>query len=150
MLITSTPAPAGFAGPVSRTIAYVIDAVGVAVTVFVCLTGFAMLASVVGSQARDFARALTDASVLVLPGMFAVYCAVFWTLAGRTPGMALLGIRVVAISGRPLRWYAALTRAILLAWIPIGALWMLVDRRHRAFHDIVARTEVLRIAGGPR
>jgi uncharacterized RDD family membrane protein YckC len=142
--------PAGYAGPVSRAIAYLLDAVVVAVTVFIGVTGFGMVASVVGEQARDFARAVTDASVVVLPGLFALYCAIFWTLAGRTPGMALLGVRVVAISGRPLRWYAALAPAIQRARFPIGALWLLVDRRHRAVHDIIARTEVVRIAGGPR
>jgi uncharacterized RDD family membrane protein YckC len=73
-----------------------------------------------------------------------VYCAVFWLLAGRTPGMALLGLRVVRTDGRPVRWFGVLLRGVLLAYFPVGALWLVVDRRHQAVHDKVARTLVIR------
>jgi len=59
--------------------------------------------------------------------------------------MALAGVRVVNMSHDRVRWIAALARGILLAYFPIGALWMLVDRRHRAIHDLIARTLVIRL-----
>ncbi|GIM95941.1 RDD family protein [Paractinoplanes toevensis] len=131
-------------GPVSRTLAYVLDALVVAVAAAAVVTGLGMVASVVGSEARDLARAVTAAYLVVLPGLFALYCAAFWALAGRTPGMAVLGLRVVGLGNRRIRWSAALLRAVLLAYFPIGALWLLVDRRHQAIHDKLARTLVVR------
>ena len=136
--------PAGFAGVVSRTIAYVVDSLIVSVASVGTATGMSLIASVVGNEARELARTLTAAYLIALPAVFALYCTVFWGLAGRTPGMALAGVRIVAVSGRPVRWFAALTRAILLAYFPIGSLWMLADRRHRAVHDLIARTIVTR------
>jgi len=136
--------PAGFAGVVSRTIAYVVDALIVSIASAGTATGMSLIASVVGSDARDLARTLTTAYLVALPAVFAFYCTVFWGLTGRTPGMALAGVRVVNMSQRRVRWIAALARGILLAYFPIGALWMLADRRHRAIHDLIARTVVIR------
>ena len=137
-------AAGGYAGAVSRTLAYLADALIVWFAAAAFVTGLGMVASVVGPQARDLARAMTDATVVLLPGLLAVYCAVFWALAGRTPGMAMVGIRVVGVRGDRVRWVFALLRALLLAYFPIGSLWLLVDRRHRAVHDLLARTLVVR------
>ena len=139
-----TTSPAGFAGIVSRTVAYVVDALTVSIVSVGTATGMSLIASVVGSDARDLARTLTAAYLVALPAVFALYCTVFWGLTGRTPGMALAGVRVVNRSRGRVRWIAALARGILLAYFPIGSLWMLVDRRHRAIHDLIARTLVIR------
>jgi uncharacterized RDD family membrane protein YckC len=143
-------APKQRAGPVSRAIAYLLDALVVAVlfTGGAVITG--VVASVIGAQATALARAAVSAYLLVLPAMLACYSALFWALAGRTPGMALLGLRVVAAGGRPVSWLSALVRAIALAYFPIGAAWALVDRRRQALHDKLARTEVVRVASAPR
>lgn len=143
------PAPvprerAGSAGVVSRTLAYIVDALVVWFAAAAFVAGLGMVASVVGSEAHDLAKALTDAYFVVLPGLFALYCTVFWGLAGRTPGMAVVGIRVVGVGADRVRWAFALLRALLLAYFPIGSLWLLVDRRHRAVHDLLARTLVVR------
>ncbi|MCU7725999.1 RDD family protein [Actinoplanes sp. KI2] len=137
--------PAGFAGVVSRTIAYVVDSLIVSVASVGTATGMSLIASVLGSDAHALAKTLTTVYLAVLPAVFALYCAVFWGLTGRTPGMALAGVRVVNMSRGRVRWIAALARGILLAYFPIGALWMLVDRRHRAIHDLIARTLVVRL-----
>jgi uncharacterized RDD family membrane protein YckC len=141
----TVPVPCDYAGPVSRTIAYVVDAL----TVAVVFTGGAvvsgMLASFVGAQAHDLALAAASAYLLALPAMLAIYCALFWALAGRTPGMALLGLRVVATRPGSLSWLSALVRAFVLAYFPIGAVWALVDRRRQAIHDKLARTAVVRV-----
>lgn len=135
---------AGFAGVVSRTIAYVLDTLIVSVASAGTAVGMSLIASVVGTEARDAARALTATYLVVLPMVFALYCTVFWGLTGRTPGMALVGIRVVGMSRGPVRWISALGRGLLLAYFPIGSLWLLVDRRHQAIHDKLARTLVVR------
>jgi uncharacterized RDD family membrane protein YckC len=141
----TTSVRAEYAGPVSRTIAYVLDTVIVAVLFTGAATVAGLVASVVGARAHDLARAAASAYLLLLPATLAFYCMLFWALAGRTPGMALLGLRVVTTRSRSLPWLSAAVRAIVLAYFPIGALWALVDRRGQAVHDKLARTVVVRM-----
>jgi uncharacterized RDD family membrane protein YckC len=140
----STPAAQVYAGPVSRAVAYLMDTFVVATVGAGAAAAAAMIASVTGARLHSLALAVASACLVVLPALLMTYCAVFWTLAGRTPGMAVLGLRVVATRHRRLSWSAALLRALVLAYFPIGALWALVDRRHQAVHDKVARTAVVR------
>jgi uncharacterized RDD family membrane protein YckC len=105
----------------------------------------AVISSVLGARLHDVTIAVASVGLVVLPALSAAYCAVFWALAGRTPGMALLGLRVVATRRRRLSWPAALLRALVLTYFPIGAVWALVDRRQQAVHDKVARTVVVRV-----
>jgi len=135
----------GYAGLVSRGLAYLIDAVAVALLAGAGVTVLGMVASVVGPEARDLARLVVSGYVLFLPALLAVYCALFWSLAGRTPGMAVVGVRVVRTDGRPVGWLGASIRGVLLAFFPIGALWLLIDRRRQAVHDKVVGTYVVRV-----
>jgi uncharacterized RDD family membrane protein YckC len=138
-----TKAATRYAGPVSRAIAYLIDALLVAVTFTTGGVVVGLIASVIGAGAEDLARAVTSA-LWVLPASLAAYNVLFWVLAGRTPGMALVGVRVVTTRGLPVSWPAAVVRAVVLAYLPLVALWMLVDRRHQGLHDKLARTAVIR------
>ncbi|GID30852.1 RDD family protein [Paractinoplanes brasiliensis] len=133
-----------YAGLVSRFLAYVLDALIVSVLAGAAAAVLGLVASVVGYEARELARAVVSTYVVFLPALLAIYCALFWLLAGRTPGMAVLGLRVVTTRGGPVRWLAALVRALVLAYFPIGALWLLVNRRHQGIHDKIARTAVVR------
>ncbi|GAA4941766.1 RDD family protein [Actinoplanes utahensis] len=137
-----------YAGLVSRSAAYLLDVLIVAVTTGAAAITFALTASVLGAEGRQLARVVLTSSVVFLPAIMAVYCALFWMLAGRTPGMAVFGLRVVDRFGRPPRWYAALVRGLLTAYLPVLALWLLVDRRHQGLHDKLARTSVLRSPRG--
>jgi uncharacterized RDD family membrane protein YckC len=141
-------APPEYAGPVSRTIAYGLDTFLVAVTFTGGVVVVGLIASVIGAHARDLVRAAASAYLVLLPLLFALYCAVFWALAARTLGMALVGVRVVATSGGRPSWLSALVRGVVLAYFPLGAVWALVDRRHQAVHDKLARTVVVRL-GSP-
>jgi len=140
----SAPAPPEYAGPVSRAVAYLMDAFVVAVLGTGAAAATSMITSVMGARLHDAALAVASVCLVVLPALLATYCAVFWALAGRTPGMAVLGLRVVATRRGRLSWPAALLRALVLAYFPIGAVWALVDRRHQGVHDKVARTAVVR------
>ncbi|HEU4425398.1 MAG TPA: RDD family protein [Pilimelia sp.] len=144
------PAARAYAGVVSRTVAFVVDVVIVGTiaggtVLFVELIGFVM-----GAQARDLARALVPVFVAAVPALLAFYGMFFWAMAGRTPGMALLGIRVVTTTGRQrISWLSALIRAVTLTLFPIGALWCVVDRRCQGVHDKLARTTVVHAAALP-
>lgn len=67
---------------------------------------------------------------------------------GRTPGKRLLGVRVVRLDGRPLRWWDAFGRAggygASAATACLGFLEMVWDPNRQALHDRVAGTVVLR------
>jgi uncharacterized RDD family membrane protein YckC len=135
-----------YAGVVSRAGAFLADAALVAFVAFGGVAVVALVTLVVGAQGRDLARTMASVLVVALPALLAAYAAVFWALTGRTPGMALLGLRVVSTAGRRPRWLPCVIRAVVLAYFPIGALWCLVDRRHQAIHDKLARTTVVRAA----
>jgi uncharacterized RDD family membrane protein YckC len=71
----------------------------------------------------------------------------FWTLTGQTPGMTLMGLRVVTTDGH----YVSLGRSVrrligyfvsaLVLWL--GFLWILVDDRRQGWHDKIAGTCVV-------
>lgn len=77
------------------------------------------------------------------------YFVVSWTRGGQTIGMRAWKLRVVDASGAPLRWSQAVLRfvAALISLVPFGAgfWWALVDPQRRAWHDIAARTRVVRL-----
>jgi uncharacterized RDD family membrane protein YckC len=75
------------------------------------------------------------------------YLVLFWSGAGRTPGMNLLRVRVRDGSGGPPSVGRAIVRA-LATWISIiplfaGYLPVLFDRRRRGLPDLLAGTEVV-------
>jgi uncharacterized RDD family membrane protein YckC len=132
-----------YAGAISRTVAFLVDAT--IVTVFA--VGATIVFQLMGSVIGVIGSTITQAGMVFVgsvPTIFAGYNFVFWGLTGRTPGMALLGLRVVNTSGQRIRWMSSLVRAVLLTVFTIGAIWCLVDRRHQAIHDKVARTVVVR------
>lgn len=71
----------------------------------------------------------------------------FWIHGGQTLGMRVWRLQVRRDDGASLRWPIATLRyaAAYLSWGLAGAgmLWCLVDGRRRAFHDILAGTEVV-------
>lgn len=137
--------PPPYAGLVSRGAAFAIDATLIVVT---CTLGYQLVAAIVSvlhvGHARNDGGAL--AYLLAVPVVFAVYCAGFWTLVERTPGMMLLGLRVVTVDGRPLHAGRAALRAIgywISAILFLGFAWIAVDRRSQGFHDKLAGTFVV-------
>lgn len=78
----------------------------------------------------------------------AAYFAVSWARGGQTIGMRAWRLRVVSSEGGALPWPRALLRFALalgsLLAFGLGFLWCLIDRRRRGWHDIVARSEVVR------
>ena len=128
------------AGVVSRTAAYLLDGIAV-----VTITGGAavvveLLAVLAGRRPSGLGRWV----LVAIPAVLLVYQVGFWALAGRTPGMAVLGIRMLGRAGGRPSWPVALIRAVVTDLFPIGVLWCLVDRRHRSGADIVARTVLIR------
>lgn len=108
-----------------------------------------------GSSGIDAALQVASADLGSVAARFApfmvmtlLYLGLFHAVTGRTPGQALLGIRVVDGGGhRPRAGIAAVRLAAMVAGLlpgALGALWIAFDSERRAFHDHVARTWVVR------
>jgi len=76
-----------------------------------------------------------------------VYFAYPWAATGKTPGMVVLGIRVVRADGAHAEPWRAVVRTLIL---PISVIFFFVSfplvlllRAHQAPHDLVAGTAVV-------
>jgi uncharacterized RDD family membrane protein YckC len=84
--------------------------------------------------------------VVVLEGVIVppLYRVLFLTTAGRTPGMGLMGIRLLRADGRPVGLRQVLKRlATFYVTLGLGSFLVPVTERRRALHDIVAGTVVV-------
>ena len=138
-------APGRFAGLATRAVGFTIDVVAIA-AIFAVLAGvLALVAYLVGGlRPAWLVGTLLGAGALLVA---VTYFVVFWSGAGRTPGMHLMGIRVQDASGRPPSPARALVRAIV-TWPSItvaflGYVPVLFDGRRRGLPDIVAGTTVV-------
>jgi uncharacterized RDD family membrane protein YckC len=135
-----------YAGIATRAVALAIDVAIAQVIVFGGGAVIALVGSLVGELKIDttFERVL---AALAWATVVATYFVLFWSTAGQTPGMRLMGLRLVGADGRQLGVGRSIVRLIglVLAIIPLfaGFLPVLVDARRRALQDMLAHTVVL-------
>lgn len=164
---TSLPRPAiehlqgHYAGLISRMLAWMVDALIIAVVITV--TGWIswVTLSTLSSGALfglsadmlpglrsviEFLRGPHLASFLTL--LFIVgYHVFFISFVGMTPGKALFGVRVVTTQGRRISPIRSLVRYLcyFVSAIPLflGFIWILVDDQRQGWHDKIAGTVVI-------
>jgi uncharacterized RDD family membrane protein YckC len=134
-----------YAGVATRAVALAIDAALAQVIVFTGGAIVALVGSLVGDVRLDtLGRVLAATAWIAVVG---TYFVLFWSTAGQTPGMRLMGLRVMTDRGiRP-----GVARSVVrlvglgLAIIPLflGFLPVLVDARRRGLQDFLAGTVVL-------
>jgi uncharacterized RDD family membrane protein YckC len=138
--------PTDTAGAVSRLLAFGLDGL----IVNLAFSGFAAIVALIasaftgtGDGVSDWALAVGSAAWIALGGLYLV---VFWSLAGRTPGMNFFGIRL-GVEGDRLTLRQSLRRLVglALAVIPfgLGFLGILIGERRRGWQDKLAGTDVL-------
>jgi uncharacterized RDD family membrane protein YckC len=136
-----------YAGPWSRLAAYVIDAFLVGVSYSVLTAGVVWIIQLVLAEDVDPSDPGTIASSILLTVWYFLYFAVPWAISGRTPGMLVLGVRVVRRDGSVLDAGHAFLRALVfpLSFIllGLGLVGIVVGREHRALHDVIAKTTVV-------
>ena len=144
-----TPTPrVPYAGVATRGIALGIDAALANLIVLVVGALLGLVASLAGGELRPawLAAALAAAGWLLA---VALYFTLFWSTTGQTPGMRLMGLRVVAADGEPPHLRRSLVRLVGLglAIIPLfaGFIPVLFDGRRRALQDFLARTVVVHV-----
>jgi uncharacterized RDD family membrane protein YckC len=135
-----------YAGAVSRLAAYVVDVISISALFSAGATAAAFLVRIVTGRQLDL-RGDRDLAAIGLGLWTFAYFAVSWATTGMTPGMALLGIRVVRPDGSPARTRHAVLRALAfplsVALVGLGFLGILVHAQRRALHDLIAGTAVV-------
>jgi len=138
--------PTDRAGAITRGLAFVLDGL----IVNLGFSGLAAVAALIasaftgnGNGVSDLVLAFGTAAWLVLG---AAYLVGFWSLAGQTPGMRFVGIRL-GEEGRGLPFGRSLKRlfGMVLGWIPfgLGYLGIFLDERRRAWDDRLSGVDVL-------
>ncbi|MCW2952218.1 MAG: domain containing protein [Conexibacter sp.] len=137
----------GYAGLVTRAIAFALDAALIDAVALVVAAVVALTVSVLhlpGGAKDAIVAAGAAAFVLWTIGYFAA----FWSTTGQTPGSRLMQIRVRDAGGGervPLRRALVRFAGVVLSAIPLGAGFapILLNDRRRGLHDYVARTVVV-------
>lgn len=141
------PGTGDYAGVISRGIAFTLDATTAVLTATVGFqVAVAVLATVHITDDTLVGSGKLLGYAVSVPLVFVAYCAGSWALLGRTPGMMLLGLRVVKINGDPPGVWRSVVRAFgywVSAILMLGFLWIVVDERRQGFHDKLAGTVVV-------
>jgi uncharacterized RDD family membrane protein YckC len=147
LLRRDPPAPRPhFGGAVSRFVAYAVD-LGVSTGVFMlALAAISFAASVIVGHSISWSRNDLPVAILYVVWLF-VYFAYSWGASGKTLGMALLGVRVVAADGTEAGPRRAVIRTLAfpLSFLlfGLGFTGILFQRDRRALHDMIAGTAVV-------
>ena len=139
------------AGIATRAAALATDA-ALTVVIFMSIVGIAALvSSLVGDLRPEWLVGVLLASGWLL--IVSTYFVLFWSAAGQTPGMRLLGLRVLGPDGKPPSIGRSLVRlaGLGLAIVPLfaGFIPVLFTERRRALPDFLAGTVVLYDNTGP-
>jgi uncharacterized RDD family membrane protein YckC len=135
-----------YAGIVTRFGSFVIDIV--TLTVLYALAGQVVewVLSVLRGDRFAFADA-RPASLIILLAWILLYTAYPLAVAGRTFGMAVVGVRATRKDGSDLDGWHALIRVLVFPFsfllLGFGFLLILLNRDRRALHDLVAGTTVV-------
>jgi uncharacterized RDD family membrane protein YckC len=137
--------PVPYGGLLSRGVALAVDAVLVTMIFVVAGALVGLISGLVGSiRPQWLVVTIAGVSWLLLE---VAYFGGFWSLAGQTPGMRLMRLRVLGPTGAPPGLGRSLVRlaGVWLAIVPLfaGFLPVLVDDRRRALQDFIAGTVVV-------
>jgi uncharacterized RDD family membrane protein YckC len=136
--------PTDCAGAFTRILAFALD-VGVLNLAFIAISALvAFVASVVFPSDATTPALAVGALAWLVAG--AIYLTSFWSLTGQTPGMSIVGIRVVApgLARVPMRMSLRRLLGSVLAAIPLGLgfVGILFSERRRGLQDVLGHTEV--------
>jgi len=135
-----------YAGPVSRLLAYGVDLLVISAVygASLALLQFAI------DTATPWNAELKNGYILVVVGQllwWTIYFGGSWIIFARSPGMSLLGLRIVRSDGSVLDRRHAVIRLVAFPLgfltLGIGFLGIVIGRAHRAVYDVIASTAVI-------
>jgi len=136
-----------YAGAVSRLVALAIDAGVVYGSLLLVSAAIALLVSSLSSGDENASGIVITLGALVWALVAGAYLVLFWSGAGRTPGMNFLGLRMLSPNGDEVSPRQALRRLIwtVIAALPLllGFWGILFEERRSGWPDRRADTRVL-------
>jgi len=134
-----------YAGGASRLAAWIIDLAAASGAFTVALAVVSYGVSVITGQSVSYSRSNWIVATIYVLWLF-VYFAYPWALSGKSLGMAVIGIRVVAKDGTHAGWKRAVVRTLALPLsfiLFLGLVPILLQKQNRALHDFIAGTAVV-------
>jgi uncharacterized RDD family membrane protein YckC len=135
-----------YAGIVTRFVAFVIDLVTIVVLFALAGRVVEYVFTILLRRQVELAHGRTLSTIALLLWAF-VYSAYPLATSGRTFGMAVMGVRVVAVDGRPLSRGHAVARVLVFPLsfplLGLGFVLILLRGDRRALHDLIARSAVV-------
>jgi uncharacterized RDD family membrane protein YckC len=142
----SVTAQGHYAGAVSRFLAYAVDVTVSSAVFAAALAVISYAVTVVTGRQVSWSREDLVVVIIFVAWEF-FYFGCSWAVSGRTFGMAVLGVRVVRSDGAIGEPWRGAVRALVfpLSFLAfgLGFLGILVQREHRALHDLIAGTSVV-------
>ena len=141
-----------YAGPASRLVSLAGDVVAATGAFTATAVTASWLLGVVAGVDLDTAQRAGPGWVVALAAWYLLWWWGAVSIAGRTPVMAVVGLKVVSRQGAPISSGRALLRTLLLtvslAPLGLGLAVLLVDRERRALHDVLSGAAVVYDWGG--
>jgi uncharacterized RDD family membrane protein YckC len=136
-----------YAGVVTRLVAFGIDVLVASAIFAICGRVVEYVLSAVLGRDDVAVSNAPVAGVIVMVLWALLYFAYPISAGGRTLGMAMVGLSVVARDGGGVSAGRAIVRTLCLplslAFVGIGLVMVLVNRERRSLHDLVAGTAVV-------
>ena len=145
--VARTGLQGNYSGSVSRLAAFALDLVISSLMFTLGLAAVNFSAGIIIGHPVHWTRSNSLVVGVISVVWVLVYFAYCWATTGKTPGMTLLGIRVVRADGAHAEPWRAVVRALILP-ISVALFWLslplvLLQRAHRAPHDLIAGTAVV-------
>jgi uncharacterized RDD family membrane protein YckC len=131
------------AGIVSRGVAAGLDVAAVAAILGGMYLGVLLLALLFNTGSFSPPSPNILFSGLAAYAVAVMYLTGCWAVSGRTAGCVAMGLEVVSRNGKRIGLSRSFLRALFCAFVPIGLVWVAVDRRRRSVQDIVLRSRVI-------
>jgi uncharacterized RDD family membrane protein YckC len=143
-----------YAGAVTRAVAFALDVALLNAILFLGGVVVALIVEAFGDLSIDVDALTVGLTAVVWWLAFSLYFSAFWSLTGQTPGMRVMGVRVMTTEGSSLPPRRSLLRvvAMVACAIPLfaGFLPILVNDRRMGLHDRIARTVVRYVEDQPQ
>jgi uncharacterized RDD family membrane protein YckC len=136
-----------YAGVASRTAAVVIDIILIVATYWLTISLGSMVWAVINLDNPQFPSFDDTTWGWLYLGYAFVYVWGCWSLFGKTPGKAVLGVRILTKNGKRLGPVRAFVRVfgylVSIFCFFAGFWWILINRRRRGWSDLIAGTCVV-------
>jgi uncharacterized RDD family membrane protein YckC len=140
------PEPPRAAGVVSRCVAAVVDLAVVLAIIGILYAGLVLAVLALNPSSFRFPAVGVVFSTTVTFGVSVLYLAGCWAVSGCTAGAVVMGLRVTGRRSERLSVVRALLRAVACVAVPVGLLWVAIDKQRRSLQDLIFSSRVVYVS----